>query len=271
MSNRYRFDAENHLHLLDEKPLTGTSSVADVIAKPLTWWASGLAVKEFGCPDPKVLTLIKNRKATKEQIQELKNSATEFLGELKKMEADVYLKLIDRAYRAHSLTLKEKASEGTDLHAELERFVKNEMAGNQLMTEAYHERIHPFINWARKNVKKYLWSEIHCYSEKHWLGGISDLGIIDKDGKTAVIDFKSSKDAYMSQFWQCAGYGIQLQENGGFDPDGNQIMEPLQKIDYYAVVPFGAEDPTPRINVDVAGGQEAFLAEVLLYKKMPRN
>jgi hypothetical protein len=41
-------DRENHVHLLNDKPLIGTSTVVGVIAKPLTWWASGLAVEEMG-------------------------------------------------------------------------------------------------------------------------------------------------------------------------------------------------------------------------------
>ena len=58
---KYKFDEsidpetgkQNHLHLLDGKPLTGTSSVEDVLSKVLTWWASGLAVEKFGWLNPK--------------------------------------------------------------------------------------------------------------------------------------------------------------------------------------------------------------------------
>lgn len=270
-NNRYQFDKKNHLHLLDGQPLTGTSSVSSVIAKPLTWYASGLAVKEFGCPDPKVLTKIKNRKVTSEERDELRKSLFSKLEEIKKMTPDDYLKLIDRAYRAHDTNLRNKAEEGTDLHAELERFVRDEMNGEMRLPEAYHERIRGFVSWARANVKKWLWSEAHCYSEKHWLGGISDAGYIGNNGEVILMDFKSSREAYLTQFWQCAGYDIQISENGLLTPNGDQISEPITGFNRYAIVPFGMERPTPQFFEDIAGAKEAFLAEVLLYRKMPRD
>lgn len=273
--NRYKYLDEKgeHMHTLDGKPLIGTSSASDVLAKPLTWWASGLAVKHMGIPDPKVITKIKNKKATQEEIDICMDSVEQMRSEISTMDVKQYYKLLDGAYRAHQTTLKDKAEEGTDLHAELERFIKDEMSDDASGRDIskYHPRIEPFIKWARANIAKYLWSEINTYSEKHWLGGISDLGFIDKQGKTAIMDFKSSKEAYLSQFWQCAGYAIQLCESGGFTASGDQVLEPVAKIDYFAILPFGMENPYPQFNWDVEGGKEAFLAEVLLYKKLPHD
>ncbi len=42
----YQFDDKQHLHLLDGKPLTGTSSVGNVLSKPLTWWSAELSAVE---------------------------------------------------------------------------------------------------------------------------------------------------------------------------------------------------------------------------------
>lgn len=271
--SRYKYTDEKgeHLHTLDGRPLIGTSSASDVLAKPLTWWASGLAVKEFGCPDPKVLTKMKNKKASQEELDAFYKSAESMLTIIRGMDVKEYMKLIDRAYRAHQTTLKDKAEEGTDLHAELERFVKDEMAGEKRLPEAYHPRILPFIEWARKNIARYLWSELNCFSETHWIGGISDLGFEDVNGKTGIMDFKSSKEAYLSQFWQCGGYAIQITENGGYTPDGEQIFPPGTKFDYFAVLPFGMERPEPQFNVDVAGCQINFLHELALYKALPHD
>lgn len=270
-NNRYQFDEKNHLHLLDGQPLTGTSSVSSVIAKPLTWWASGLAVKEFGCPDPKVLTKIKNKKATEQEIDLFQTTAATMLTNISQMSVDDYMKLIDRAYRAHQTTLSDKAEEGTDLHAELERFVRDEMNGEMRLPEAYHERIRGFVSWARINVKKWLWSEAHCYSEKHWLGGISDAGYIGNNDDVVLMDFKSSREAYVTQFWQCAGYDIQISENGLFTSNGELITEPITNFKKYAIVPFGMERPTPQFFEDIEGAKKAFLAEVLLYRMMPKD
>ncbi len=275
MTNRYKYIDEKgeHMHTLDGNPLIGTSSVADVLAKPLTWWASGLAVKEFGVTDGKVLTLIKNKKATPEEVKNMFASLGVVHEKIKQMTVEEYFKLCDGAYRAHTKTLKEKAKEGTDLHAELERFIKDEMAGEKRLPEAYHQRIHCYVEWSRKNVKRYLWSEVNCYSEKHWVGGISDAGVLLNDGKIAVIDFKSSKEAYLSQFWQACGYALQIEENGGYDKDGNEIFrfDAGQKVDCLVIVPFGMDNPYPQFNYDVEGGKQAFLAELFLYKKLPRD
>ena len=62
-----------------------------------------------------------------------------------------------------------------------------------------------------EHVEQFLLSEAHCYSERLWVGGITDCVARMKNGKLAVIDFKSSKDAYYGQFVQVAGYALQLE------------------------------------------------------------
>ena len=46
-----------------------------------------------------------------------------------------------------------------------------------------------------------------------WSGGISDLRVELNTGDYVIIDFKSAKDVYYSQFVQCAIYGIMIEEN----------------------------------------------------------
>jgi hypothetical protein len=274
MNYKYIDEKGEHLHVLDEQPLYGTSSVANVLGKPLAYWASGLAVKEFGVPDSKVLTKIKNKKNTPQELEALNLSLEGRLNEIKQMSTEEYLKLCDRAYRAHASTLKSKAKEGVNLHAELERFVKDEMAGANKDINEYEAKIHSLIKWSRENVKTHLWSEVNCFSSVNWTGGISDWGVELNNGEIAVVDFKSSKEAYLSQFWQACGYAIQIEENGGYDKDGNKTFELQEgkKVSQVIIVPFGAEgEVVPQINVDVAGGKEAFLAMLLLYKKLPRD
>ena len=270
--NRYKYLDEKgeHLHKLDDKPLIGTSSVANVLSKPLTYWASGLAVKELGVPDAKVFTKMKAKKASKEELDALNTSCMARLEEIKAMSVDDYVKLLDRAYRAHASTLKDKAEEGVDLHAECERFVKNHMItkGVAIDKTEYDPKIQPFIDWTEKEVDHFIFSEAHCYSEKMWVGGISDAGAKMKNGKTIIIDFKSSKEAYLSQFWQCVGYAMEMEENGWFDKDGNLQGKLETPIDYVCIIPFGAEKVEPQFYYDMDGGKEAFNCEVTLYKKL---
>lgn len=269
--NEYRFDAVNHVHTLDGRPLIGTSSVLGVLNKPLVWWSSGLAVREFGCPDPKVLTKIKNKKATKEEITDLHNAAAVRLAVLKNMPTDEYVKLLDKAYRAHATTLKETAEEGTNLHEELSLFVRFKMSGVGVPKSNWDERIIPFIKWTDANVDRFLWSESHCYSRTHFLGGISDCGFIDKQGRMGILDFKSSKEAYWEMFLQCAAYDIQLEENGGFDAEGNRTLNSDNPADYYCVLPFGMAEPKVQENHDSVGCKENFLHALALYKAMPHD
>ena len=142
----YKFDESRHYHSLDGQPLIGTSAVGSVIAKPLTWWASGLAIQKIGGIDTKVLTKIKNKTATPEEVKELKDTAAQSFSLIKNMSNDEFVQLLDDAYRAHTTTLKEKASEGTDLHAELERYVKDQIEGITIPIKKYHPRIKPFID-----------------------------------------------------------------------------------------------------------------------------
>jgi hypothetical protein len=52
-----------------------------------------------------------------------------------------------------------------------------------------------------------------------------------------IIDFKSSKEAYVSQFIQIGGYDIAASENGIFDAQGNFLLKLERPIDGYIVFP----------------------------------
>lgn len=264
-NGRYKFDEKNHVHLLDGKPLIGTSSASSVLAKPLTWWASGLAVEKFGWINSK--KKLGGKYTTIDDKTRLE-AILPHLEAIKQETPEQFLKRCDEAYKAHSTKLNESASEGTDLHAELERYVKNHMLtrGKAKDTTEYDSKIKPFIDWAEKEVDYFIWSEAHCYSEKLWIGGISDCGAKLKNGKTIIIDFKSSKEAYLSQFWQCVGYAIQVEENGWYDSIGNQLGKLETPIDYVCVVPFGADTVEPQFYYNMEEGKGAFEAEIKLYK-----
>jgi len=278
MTNRYKYIDEKgeHLHTLDGQPLVGTSRVGNVIAKPLAWYGSGKAVEVFGCPNPKVLTKIKNRKATEAEISEHVNAIKMALIEIKAMDSEQFGALIDKAYRAHDTYMRQRAKGGTDTHAECETFIKNEMrdygSGVATTLACYDQQIWPFIEWSRENVKRWLWSEGHCYSEKHWIGGICDAGYEKLDGTFGILDFKSTKEAYVPQFWQCAGYDIQISENGVLDKDGSLMFSLSGRpINEYCIFAFGGDTPKPYFFSDPKGAKEAFLATLLIYNKLPQE
>jgi hypothetical protein len=180
-----------------------------------------------------------------------------------------YLLLLDEAYKAHSVKLSETAETGTDLHAELERFVRNTMllqkSGTIDKTE-YDARIQPFIAWSKSNVKKFIGSEVYTFSHTLWLGGIIDCVAELKDGTIAIIDFKSSKEAYISQFIQCALYDLQITESGAYDEKGGKLFNLPKEIGKYIIFPFGAKTLIPSEQTDLLQLKEAGKACVSLYK-----
>ena len=273
MTNRYKFLNEKgeHVHLLDGRPLVGTSRIGNVLAKPLAWYGSGKAVEVFGCPDPKVLTKIKNKKATAQEIDDLTRGLEASLRRLNVMRLDEFQFLIDKAYRAHDTYMRTRAKGGTDMHAECEKWIKEKMIG---VDHVRSDQIQPFVDWSRENVRRWLWSEGHCYSEKHWIGGICDAGYERTDGTFGILDFKSTKEAYVPQFWQCAGYDIQISENGVLDKDGNVAGDPLNRFrpfSEYCIFAFGGDTPKPYFFHDPKGAKEAFLATLLIYNRLPQE
>ena len=240
--------------MLDQKPLIGTSTALNVISKPLSWWASGMAVSKFGWLDPK-----------KNSPDAVKSALISGFERVCGLSTEEYGKLVTEAYRAHADNLKQTAKAGVDLHSELEHFVKAKM---KLVPERadYEERIQKFILWSDENVNRWLWSEGYCYSEILWVGGISDAGAEMKNGKLAIFDFKSSKDAYFTQFVQDAGYAVQIEENGVLDKQGNVLWKTGKPFEELYIVPFGAEDIIPRPHYDVQGRKRSFMNAVELYK-----
>jgi len=252
MYKYYDNEDKKHYHELNGKPLIGTSTVTKVFPKVLTYWASGLACEKFGWSNPKNVF-----------GQERINRADSKLKEIQKMSVEEFLKLGDEAYKAHAQRLTDSAEAGTDLHAILEHFVKT--------GEIKDDKILPFTNWAKKNVKRWLWGEAHCFSEKLWTGGISDVGAELITGEYVIIDFKSAKEVYYSQFVQCALYAVQIEENGLFDKDGNLIKKLDKEIDGVCIVPFGAKVVEPKFNWDMEELRTTVNLAVNLYKILLKN
>ena len=257
----YSFDEVNHIHTYIGKPLMGTSTIVNVLAKPLTWWASGLAVSHLGWTNSKLRIGGKYKTVP---LEERIAVALPRLEEIRGMDVEEFIALLDDAYKAHSVKLTDSASAGTDLHAECEAYVKWRMGRGA--ERQWADRIIPFIRWAEEEVEEFLWSELHCYSSELWVGGITDCGVKLKNGKIGVLDFKSSKEAYISQFIQCAGYDLQLAENGGFNAQGYPMFKLEKPIEFYGIIPFGAEEFKVDIRYNVEELREGFKGAVVLYK-----
>lgn len=270
---RYLFDDSpddrgrpQHLHKLNDKPLTGTSTITDGVKDKsgLIWWAVGEGLKTLGWTP---IMTPKGKIRVRAPIKPRLEAAKLALEAIKTLDVDNFLSKLDEAYYAHSNAKNSAAKDGKDLHSNLERYVKFSIDKYEGRPAQVKDKdIQNFIDWSIENVEKFLASEIHMYSEKHWVGGIADCIAKMKGGKMAVIDFKRGKQAYPEMFWQCAGYSIQLEENGGFTPKGERVLEPI-KCDTHIVIPFGAKKFSPDIVHDEKGiNRDAFLAALTIYK-----
>lgn len=250
----YKFDPKEHAHFYGSQPLIGTSTACKIIGKPLTWWAAGLAVEVLGWKNGK----------THGPIERLAH-AKEYLEKIQKMSTEEYVNLLDEGYKAHSVRLKDAASDGTDLHADLEGYVKSCIQQNTIfISELPH--LKEFSEWAKNHLERFLFSEIHCYSTKLWTGGICDAGAVLKNGDWVLIDFKSAKDAYYDHFIQIALYDLQLSESGGFTEKGEKIFTPDKPFSAYVVVPFGKKHFEPKFRFDTADFKHYAEACLTLYK-----
>lgn len=257
--NRYKFidEKRQHLHTLDQKPLIGTSTVTGIISKNLTWWAAELAAVEALEAGDCIPTI-------REEYLAAKKLGKPGIDALQKKYP------IFKASRfAHYNAKNDAADTGTDMHAELEKYVKRTMATGEGLPYADVSGFAPvetFSLWAIQNVKKFISSEGHCYSERLWTGGIIDLVFLDMNDNLVIMDFKSSKEAYPNHFIQIAGYAIEAEESGILDANGNLMYKVEKPIEYFAVFPFGAEKPEPEYRNDTRELKAGFEAATVLHK-----
>ena len=256
------------MHTLDGAPLIGTSTVVGVISKPLTWWAAETAAVECLEAGEKIPTI-------REEYEEAVASGD------KKAGIDALQKkypIFKKARFAHYESKNDKADAGTEMHKALEEYVKDclywvtDGVNGVPVDQPLQNKIKAVVEfrvWAKTNVKKFLVSEGHCYSRELWVGGITDCMAEMKDGQFAIIDFKSSREAFDGQFIQVAGYDLEQSESGILDAEGNEILPP-QKITKYIIIPFGAKEFKVEERYNVEELREAFKAAVKLYKLLNR-
>jgi len=268
---KYRFNnlvdpetgKENHLHEIlvgkEWKPLKGTSTVVNVLAKNLTWWAAELSAVECLEKGEKIETIREEYELAAKSSDKKKA-----IDELQKK-----YPIFKKARFAHFDSKNKKADEGTNLHEILEMYVKHCIKNREGSPDKWYSgldalKIQPFIDWSVLNVKKFIASEAHCYSERLWLGGITDCVAELIDGTYAIIDFKSAKEVYPSYFLQAELYAIQIEENGLFSADGKHNKKLDKSISSLIVVPFGASEIVPVIRYNIEDYKKGAEAVVVL-------
>lgn len=280
MPNRYSFDPNEHVHRLDGKVLYGTTTALSVIDKAgLTYWAAGLSCQQFGWINSKrdgngYLIPYKDKEKIEARKKEVEEAAREGLSNIIMnftpcLAGDIkeWVQFLDKAYRAHKTNLDKTAHQGVDLHFAVESYIKSKMTDGKIhLTTEQLEILFPFMTWCEKNVKKFIFSEVHCYSEALFCGGIVDLAYIDNENRLILGDVKSAKDIYFSNLAQLGGYHLQLEENGLFTTEGNLISVLDRPIQGHAIFHFGNGFTEPSISYQVERNKEAFKSALKLFQ-----
>ncbi len=198
--DNFTFDSKLHAYTLDGKPLIGVTSVLGVIAKPaLVGWAA---------------------KMTAEWIREnCIRAGDEWL--VKEEE-------LQEAVKAHTKKKESAGTKGTDVHAEVEEYIKrmiDDMDGNaHAMNPGFSKMAQEFIKWSVDNKVQFLASEKRIFSREWWVAGTADFTCVI-DGKRYVGDLKTMKKVWdRTPFFQVAAYRKMLEEIGEEPYDGTLIV-----------------------------------------------
>ena len=230
----FYFDEEKHRYYIDQKQLTGVTTVLGVLAKPaLIQWAANEAIKYLMEHITELLTF----PIVKERVDEI----------------------LEKARTAHAQKRDKSADIGTLAHAEVEKYIKT---GNWTPTgnKQIDDMVMLFIVWAQKEKVKFLASEKVVHSKVHWFGGKMDF-LCEIDGKTYLGDYKTGSGIYFEMFLQCAAYQLALEE-----------QEPETKIDGHIIVNTTKDGKfNVETHYDFEATKKGFLSALELYKLMNEN
>jgi hypothetical protein len=197
LSHAYVLDAEvNDGFLLSGKLLRGVTSVLDgTSSKPqLIQWAADMATQYVA--DNGIF--IESENAYKISGDTLKEART-----------------------AHTKKKEKAATKGTDMHAEVEKFILATIRGESY---EFPIEIYPFVEWSRKENVTFIAAEQILYSEKHSVAGTADFICVLND-KLTIGDLKTMPKLWSPDpFVQTGAYSLMLTELTGAIPEQSIIV-----------------------------------------------
>jgi len=174
------------------KRISGVTSITGMIDKSqiLIWWAIGLT-KGY------LLRVLSVGKIGTEDIEE--------------------------ACKQHTIKKAEAGDIGTQIHGWIENWINNKK--QELPTdEKVVNGINAFLKWIKETGIELSQSEEIVYSKKYDYAGIMDAEG-KQDGKSYIIDFKSSKGIYNEYRYQLSAYWNAREEETGKKYDGGWIVK----------------------------------------------
>lgn len=108
----------------------------------------------------------------------------------------------------------ESTALGTSVHRSLEVLIAG---GSPVITATAKPYVDGFTKWREKVEPKIIASEVFVISAKHKYAGTADL-VCEIDGKTWIVDFKTSKSFHRTMGLQLVAYAQAWYEMTGIKP-----------------------------------------------------
>lgn len=240
-SSMFEYQEKGHKYFLDGKPMTGVTTILGVIAKPkLIQWAADEACN---------YVQMRLDKAGDTRSEWYRNP----------LELDEVLK---EARKAHTKKKEAAGTKGTDVHSEVEGYIKACLAmggdANLWDNPIQSEMMKKFVEWSVSNQVKFLDSEKHVYSKEWFVAGTFDFSF-EKDGKRFIGDLKTMKKMWdRVPFFQTAAYRKMSIEMGEKEYDGSCIVNINKETN----------ELTEHWSYDWEGDQKAFESALYLYRQL---
>lgn len=187
--DKFEFDEARHLYKLNDKPITGVTSILGLLAKPaLIQWAANKAIEAV-------------------------DSQGETWSNGKKEEIRLDKSLLDNCRFAHRGGKEKGAKFGKELHKLAEQYLHTLMGSNASprAPRGLGGAFKSFKTWCKKNKVTPLKVEEKVYSKRYWYAGTFDF-LAEINGEIVLADIKTSSRVYPENFFQLAAYENALNE-----------------------------------------------------------
>ena len=190
---KFQFLEKSHRYKLDGKPLLGTTTILGMVGKPaLIQWSSNLAAAyALDCDR------VPGIESEWDKIMDIPDAREKAIA---RGAFDKKYPQFKEARMRYAFKRDKAAKSGTDVHAEIERYIRLKMKYSEECVEDYTEehenaQVQHFIDWSTKNKTRFISSELVVFDGDMKVGGTVDILSVT-DGVFYFDDIKTSSGIY---------------------------------------------------------------------------